>query len=386
MFNIKTMNKIAACGLDLLDKDKFVCGDDLTSEDGILVRSASLHEYNMPENLKAIARAGAGVNNIPIDACSEKGIVVFNTPGANANAVKELTILGLLIASRKVSDGINWAKTLIGEGDNVGKLVEKGKSSFAGNEIAGKKLGVIGLGAIGVKVANTAHHLDMEVMGFDPYLSVSAAWGLSRFVTQAKSNEEIFKSCDYITIHAPLTDSTRGIINKNTIEMMKDGVKILNFSRDALVNDDDMKEALESGKVSCYITDFPNAKSIEMKNCIAIPHLGASTSESEDNCAKMAATEIADYLLNGNITNSVNFPNASMPRGSETRICIIHKNIPQVISSISTAIGDTNIENMLNQSKKDYAYSILDIAGDVSDDIISKIQLVDGVIRVRVIK
>lgn len=386
MFNIKTMNKIAACGLDVLDKNIFTHGDDITNEDGILVRSASLHEYDMPENLKAIARAGAGVNNIPIDSCSEKGIVVFNTPGANANAVKELTLLGLLLASRKVSDGINWAQTLIGEGDKVGKLVEKGKSAFAGNEIAGKKLGVIGLGAIGVKVANAAHHLDMEVMGFDPYLSVNAAWELSRFVIHAKSNEDIFKSCDYITIHAPLTDSTRGIINKDTISMMKDGVKILNFSRDALVNDDDMKEALESGKVACYITDFPNAKSIEMKNCIAIPHLGASTSESEDNCAKMAANEISDYLLNGNITNSVNFPNVSMPKGADTRICIIHKNIPQIISAISTAIGDTNIENMLNQSKKDYAYSMLDVTGNVSDDVIAKIESVDGVIKVRVIK
>lgn len=386
MFNIKTMNKIATCGLDLLDKDNFTHGDDINNEDGILVRSASLHEYDIPENLKAIARAGAGVNNIPIDACSEKGIVVFNTPGANANAVKELTLLGILLASRKVSDGINWVQTLIGEGDKVGKLVEKGKSSFAGNEIAGKKLGVIGLGAIGVKVANAAYSLDMEVMGFDPYLSVNAAWELSRFVIHAKSNEDIFKSCDYITIHAPLTDSTRGIINKDTISMMKDGVKILNFSRDALVNDDDMKEALESGKVACYVTDFPNAKSLEMKNCIAIPHLGASTSESEDNCAKMAATEISDYLLNGNITNSVNFPNVSMPKGADTRICIIHKNIPQIISAISTAIANTNIENMLNQSKKDYAYSMLDVTGDVSCDVISKIQAIDGVIKVRVIK
>ncbi|MBR4950266.1 MAG: phosphoglycerate dehydrogenase [Clostridia bacterium] len=386
MFNIKTMNKIAACGLDLFEKDLFTCGDDLNNEDGILVRSASLHEYDMPENLKAIARAGAGVNNIPIDACSEKGIVVFNTPGANANAVKELTILGLFMASRKVSDGINWAKTLIGEGDSVGKLVEKGKGSFAGNEIAGKKLGVIGLGAIGIKVANTAHHLDMDVIGYDPFISVKAAWELSRFVTQAKSNEEIFASCDYITIHAPLTDGTRGMINKDTIAMMKDGVKILNFSRDALVNDDDMKEALESGKVSCYVTDFPNAKSIEMKNCIAIPHLGASTEESEDNCAKMAVNEISDYLLNGNITNSVNLPNVSMPKTADTRICLIHKNIPQIIGSISTAIGDTNIENMLNQSKKDYAYTMLDVSGDVSEDVIKKIQSVDGMIKVRVIK
>ena len=384
MTKVNCLNPISKLGTDLFS-DNYEMTDDFAQADVALVRSAAMHDSDLPESLMAVARAGAGVNNIPLDKCAEKGIVVFNTPGANANGVKELVLCGMLLASRDIIGGNKWVSDNK-EDENINKTMEKAKKNFAGNEIKGKKLGVIGLGAIGRLVANMAVSLGMEVYGTDPYLSVESALSLKRAVNLVNTREEIFKTCDFITVHTPLLDDTKEMINKDTIAMMKDGVVVLNFARDLLVCDDDMAEAIKSGKVKKYVTDFPNAKTANMDGVIATPHLGASTEESEDNCAVMAVNEIMDFFENGNITNSVNFPNASMPRGSETRICIIHKNIPQVISSISTAIGDTNIENMLNQSKKDYAYSILDIAGDVSDDIISKIQLVDGVIRVRVIK
>ncbi|MBE7054230.1 MAG: 3-phosphoglycerate dehydrogenase [Ruminococcaceae bacterium] len=385
MFDILTLNKIAACGLNQLDKADFNITDDAKNPDGIILRSFSMHDMELGDNLKAVARAGAGVNNIPIDKCSEKGIVVFNTPGANANAVKELVIAGLFLASRKVSDGIAWAKTLDGEGDNVGKLVEKGKGQFVGPEIMGKKLGVIGLGAIGVMVANTAAALGMDVEGYDPYISVDAAWKLNVNVKKAKDMKEIFETCDYITIHVPLNDGTRGMINKDTFAQMKDGVRILNFSRDALVNDNDMKEALESGKVACYVTDFPNQATLKMPNTVCIPHLGASTPESEDNCAVMAAKEINEFLLNGNIVNSVNFPNCSMPKEGVARVTIAHKNVPNCLTSFSNAFSkcSINIANMLNKSKGDYAYTIMDLDHEVTDEIIKELEGLDNVLKVR---
>ncbi len=386
MYNIKTYNKISETGLKRFDADKYAYGDAIENADGAMVRSAVLHDEAFPESLKAIARAGAGTNNIPIDRCSESGIVVFNTPGANANAVKELVLAGLFISSRRVIPAIEWTKTLKGEGAAVGKLVEKGKSAFAGPEIRGKSLGVIGLGAIGGMVANAASHLGMKVYGFDPYLSVNAAWNLTHHAIHAKDINEIFEKCDYITIHVPLNDETKGYITAETIAKMKNGVRILNFSRGDLVNATDIIAALDSGKVSAYVTDFPSDEIIGVNGVITIPHLGASTPESEDNCATMAADELIDYLENGNITNSVNMPNISMPRGAGARICVIHKNIPNVLNSITsvTTSKGVNIDNMLNKSKKEYAYTMLDIA-DGADDIAEAIKGVEGVIRVRVI-
>lgn len=387
MYNILTLNKISQIGLSKLD-EKYTCADDIANPDAVLVRSASMHDMQMPQSLLAIARAGAGVNNIPVEKCAEDGIVVFNTPGANANAVKELVIAGLLISSRKVVQAIDWAKTLKGEGDAVGKLVEKGKSQFAGPEIKGKKLGVIGLGAIGVLVANAARSLGMEVYGFDPYLSVDAAWGISRSIVHAKSTKEIFESCDYITVHVPLTPDTKNMINSETIATMKDGVRILNFSRADLVNSTDIVAAIKEGKVSAYVVDFPTDEVIGVDGVIAIPHLGASTPESEDNCAEMAAAEIRDFLESGNILNSVNFPNIDGGAVSCERICIIHKNIPNMLTKLTGAISEVgvNIENMLSKSKGDYAYTQLDIGGSVADSAIDSISAVEGVIRVRVIK
>ena len=386
MYKIKTYNKISKTGLEIFD-DKYTIGDEVENADGAIVRSASLHDTEFPSTLKAIARAGAGTNNIPTDRCSEQGIVVFNTPGANANAVKELVIAGLLISSRRVIPAIEWAKTLKGEGDEVGKLVEKGKGAFAGPEIKGKTLGVIGLGAIGVLVANAANHLGMTVYGYDPYLSVNSAWNLTHNAVHIYDINEIFKKCDYITIHVPLVDSTKNMINKDTLAIMKDGVRILNFARAGLVNSADIKSALESGKVASYVTDFPTDEVLDTDGVIAIPHLGASTPESEDNCAAMAAKELIDYIENGNITNSVNLPEISMPRSSEKRICVIHKNIPNMLTSITgiVAQNNVNIENMLNKSKGDYAYTMLDVSGIDSDEITKKIEAVDGIIRVRVI-
>lgn len=386
MYEILTLNKIAQVGLKNFD-ETYTISDDSKNPDGIILRSFSMHDMELPENLKAVARAGAGTNNIPIDKCSEKGIVVFNTPGANANAVKELVIAGMLLASRNVAGGIAWAASLKEEGDQVEKLVEKGKSNFVGPEIQGKKLGVIGLGAIGVMVANAAHSLGMEVLGYDPYISVDAAWGLSRSVVHATNLNEIFAECDYITLHVPLLPDTKEMINAANIAMMKDGVRILNFARGGLVSNSDILKALADKKVACYVTDFPSADLLGVENVIAIPHLGASTPESEDNCAVMASLELKDYLENGNITNSVNFPAVSMPRETDVRVCVMHKNIPNMLSQISNAVAEEkiNIENMLNKSKKDYAYTVLDLCGD-SEKIVSAIEQIDGVIRVRKIK
>lgn len=388
MYKIATLNKISPHGLDRFDTSRYTYGEDLENADAIMVRSAALHDLEFPKALKAIARAGAGVNNIPVDRCSEEGIVVFNTPGANANAVKELVIAGLLLASRKVTQAIDWCKTLKGEGDAVPKLVEKGKSAFAGPEISGKKLGVIGLGAIGILVANAAHSLGMEVYGYDPFLSVDAALNLSRSINRAKTLKDIYSECDYITVHVPLNNETKGMIHSDAIATMKDGVRILNFSRAELVDRDDLKAALEKGKVSAYVTDFPTDDIIDVPGVIAIPHLGASTPESEDNCASMAANELIDYLENGNITNSVNLPNVRQPRQEGTRICIIHRNVPNILAGISAEISgeNHNIENMINNSKKDFAYTMIDILGDVSDEVVRKLRETENVINVRVIR
>lgn len=386
MYNIQTLNKISKIGLSRLG-DNYSCADEIANPDAILVRSASMHEMDMPESLLAIARAGAGVNNIPLDKCSEQGIVVFNTPGANANAVKELVIAGLLMSSRKITAGIEWAKTLKGNGDAVGKMVEKGKSSFAGPEIKGKTLGVIGLGAIGVLVANAAIALGMDVIGYDPYLSVHGALQLSKHVHHVTSLDEVFANCDYITVHVPLTPDTKNIICAENIAKMKDGVRILNYSRADLCNSADVVAAIESGKVSAYVTDFATDDLLGVDGVIAMPHLGASTPESEDNCAKMAADEIKDYLENGNITNSVNFPSAKMARTGEVRYCVLHKNVPAVLQSILSFVSaqGANVENMENKSRKDYAYTIIDVTG-ATTDLTANIKGVDGVIRVRVIK
>lgn len=387
MFHIKYLNKISAVGTDRFDEN-YECGEAVENPDAILVRSASMHEMEMPETLLAIARAGAGVNNIPLDKCSERGIVVFNTPGANANAVKELVLAGLLLTSRKIVPAIEWTKTLKGKGDEVGKLVEKGKSAFVGPEISGKKFGVIGLGAIGILVANAAKSLGMDVYGYDPYLSVDAAWGLSRSIRHARTLDEIFTACDYITVHVPLTPDTKGMINEQSLAKMKDGVRILNFARGDLVNSADIITALQSGKVSAYATDFPSDDLIGLDGVIAIPHLGASTPESEDNCARMAANELIEYLQNGNIRNSVNMPGVSMPRDSSIRICILHRNIPNTISRLSGALAESgiNIENMQSKSKKDYAYTILDVTGDVKDTTAEHIAALPEIIRVRIIR
>ncbi len=386
MYKIKTYNKISKSGLANFD-DKYTVGDEVDNADGAIVRSAALHDTEFPASLQAIARAGAGTNNIPIERCSEQGIVVFNTPGANANAVKELVIAGLFISSRRVISGIEWAKTLKGNGDEVGKMVEKGKSAFAGPEIKGKKLGVIGLGAIGVMVANAANSLGMQVFGYDPYLSVKSAWNLNHNAVYISDINEIFANCDYITIHVPLTDSTKNLINTDTIAKMKDGVRILNFSRAALVNSDAVKAALESGKVAAYVTDFPTDDVLGVDGVIAIPHLGASTPESEENCATMAAKELIDYIENGNIVNSVNLPEVTMPRSGKYRVCVIHKNIPNMLTGITGIVaGDNiNIENLLNKSRGDYAYTMLDIDDADIEQLEAQIKAIDGVIKVRII-
>ncbi len=382
---IQTLNKIAKIGLDGFDGKYEIC-DTCDSPDGILVRSASLHDMELPTSLLAVARAGAGVNNIPLDVCAEKGVVVFNTPGANANAVKELAIAALLLASRDIVSGVNWAMGLTG--DDVAKQVEKGKSQFVGPEIMGKKLGIIGLGAIGVLVANAAQHLGMTVLGYDPYISLQSAWNLNHHVVKATDINDIFTQCDYICLHAPLTAETKHCINKDSIALMKDGVRVLNLSRADLVNDEDMAAALESGKVAKYVTDFPNANTLKMKNAVPIPHLGASTPESEDNCAVMAVKELREYLEFGNITNSVNYPAVSTPFASALRICICHRNIPNMLSALSAIVSaeGVNIENLLNKSKGDYAYTIIDCNTDVDDHVIEKLNAIDGVLRVRCIR
>ncbi len=387
MYNIQTLNKISKYGTDNFDTAKYTVADEVANPDAIMVRSAAMHDMEFGSNLLAIARAGAGVNNIPVDKCAEQGICVFNTPGANANAVKELVIAGLLLTSRKIPDAMIWAQTLKGNGAEVGKMVEKGKSQFAGPEIMGKTLGVIGLGAIGVLVANAAIALGMKVVGYDPFLSVKAALSLDPSVKTVSDVKDLYAAADYVTIHVPFNADTKGTINADAIAAMKDGVRVLNFARGELVDNSAILPALESGKVAAYITDFPSDEVLGAKGVIAVPHLGASTPESEDNCAKMAALELIDYIENGNIKNSVNYPDASM-NAAGTKICVMHKNVPAVISALTTALGDAglNIDNMLNKSKKDYAYTLLDVAGNVSDDVVAKLSAVDTVIKVRVIK
>ncbi|MBQ9860990.1 MAG: phosphoglycerate dehydrogenase [Clostridia bacterium] len=384
MMNILALNKIAACGTDRLGAG-YTVGDAVADPVGVLVRSAAMHDMEFPSSLLAVARAGAGVNNIPLDRCSDAGIVVFNTPGANANAVKELVIAGLLLSSRKVVPAIEWAKTLKGQGAEVGKLVEKGKSQFTGPEILGKKLGVVGLGAIGILVANAAKSLGMEVYGYDPYLSVDAAWSLSRSTHHAATLEEIYAECDYITVHVPLNDATRGMIGKDSIAAMKDGVRILNFARGELVDGEAMRAALKDGKVAAYVVDFPSDDMLCVDNVIAIPHLGASTPESEDNCAMMAADELKAYLEQGIIRNSVNFPAMDVAKNGDVRICVLHRNVPNMLAQISTVVSEAgvNIETLTNRSKKDNAYTVLDIIGEVPQSIIDGIEAIDGVIRVR---
>lgn len=387
MPNYTCLNAISHVGLDLFTED-YRKTEEMKDADAILVRSVAMHEMELPENLKVIARAGAGVNNIPLDKCAEKGIVVFNTPGANANGVKELVLAGLLLASRDIIGGVNWVQSER-QNEDIAKMAEKEKKKFAGCELKGKKLGIIGLGAIGVLVANAAVNLDMEVYGYDPYISVDAAWKLSRNIKHINDVKEIYRECDYITIHVPLMDSTRKMIGAESIDMMKDGVVLLNFARDLLVDEDAVVSALKTGKVKRYVTDFPNPVTAGAKGTIVIPHLGASTAESEDNCAKMAVEEVMEYLENGNIRNSVNYPNCDMGVcASASRIAINHKNIRNMISQFTALFGeeDINIDNMVNKSRGDYAYTLFDLAKPLSDELMKKIEAVEGVLKTRRIK
>ena len=385
MYNIKLLNKISNVGLKKYDTSKYVYGDDVQNPDAVMVRSASMHDMQMPESLLAIARAGAGTNNIPVSDCADKGIVVFNTPGANANAVKELVILGLLLSSRKVTKAVDWCKTIKGEGDNVGKTVEKGKSAFAGPEIKGKTLGVIGLGAIGRLVAEAAVDLSMSVIGYDPYLPENAE--LKPGITVNNNLDEIFPVADYITVHVPLTPDTKHMINAESIAKMKNTVRIMNFARGDLADSDAVINALDEGEMACYVTDFPDAKLIGVDGVIAIPHLGASTPESEENCAEMAAQELIDYLEDGNIKNSVNMPNVFMQRTGKVRVTVIHKNQPNMIATITDTISKdgVNIASFEDKNRGEIAYSIIDCDNDVSDRIANDINAIEGVIRVRVI-
>lgn len=384
---VNCLNPIASCGLDLFD-DKYEMVDDVNAAEAVLVRSASMHEMELSDSLAAVARAGAGVNNIPLDKCAEKGIVVFNTPGANANGVKELVVAAMLLASRDVVGGIEWVKENK-ENADISKAAEKAKKAFAGTEIAGKKLGIIGLGAIGVLVANAANRLGMEVYGCDPYLSVDNALNMSRDITLVKTYDEIYSECDFITVHVPLLDSTKGMFNKEAFDKMKDGVIFLNFSRDTLVNEGDLKAALESGKVKKYVVDFPNPTTAGLPNTIVTPHLGASTQESEDNCAKMAVKQIREFIENGNIVNSVNYPNCDAGVcATEGRIAVAHKNVHSMLSQFTTVFSKEgiNIENMVNKSRGDFAYSIFDICSEATDAIVKDLEGIDGVIKVRIIK
>lgn len=386
MYSILTLNKIAAVGTDKFDSSKYTVGDEVSNPDAIMVRSAKMHDMEFGSNLLAIARAGAGVNNIPVDKCAESGIVVFNTPGANANAVKELAICALLLASRKITEAAAWAASLKGTPD-APKTVEGGKSKFAGPEILGKTLGVIGLGAIGGKIANAAVALGMNVVGYDPYLSVNGALHLDPSVKVVTDINAIYTESDYITIHVPYTPDTKNTIDTEQIAMMKDGVRLINLARGELINSEAVVKAIADGKVAKYVTDFADDVVLGVDNVIVLPHLGASTPESEDNCAVMAANELIDYIENGNIKNSVNFPNAIM-NATGTKVCILHKNVPTIIAQITSAVGEAglNIDNMVNASKKDYAYTMLDVAGDVTDAVAEKMSSVDGIIKVRVIK
>ncbi len=388
MKKIQTMNAISDVIFDYLKKDEYKVSDNVSSPDAILVRSAKLHDYEMDENLLCIGRAGAGVNNIPIDKCSENGVVVFNTPGANANGVKELVLCALLMSGRKITDSIEWAKTLKGKGDEVPKLVEKGKKNFAGHEVMGKKLGIIGMGAIGGAVANVAISLGMEVTGYDPFMSVDAALSLTRAVKMTKSMDEIFSESDYITIHVPLNDNTLGLIGKKSISKLKKGTVILNFSRGGLVDNKELLKALDSGRVAKYITDFPEDSLLCHDKIIALPHLGASTPEAEDNCAVMAARQVDEYIKNGNITNSVNFPQCHQPRSGNLRLTFVHKNVTNMVGQITgiLAAEEHNIANMVNVSHTKYAYTMIDVDDVPSEDCVKKLEGIEGMIKMRVIK
>ena len=388
MFNLLTLNKIASCGLDNFDKEKYTITDNCENPDCIILRSFNMHDMELSDSLCAVARAGAGVNNIPLDKCAEKGIVVFNTPGANANAVCELTLAGLFLASRDIAGGIEWAKTLKGNGAEVSKMVEKGKGNFAGCEIKGKKLAVIGLGAIGVLVANAATALGMKVIGYDPYMSVKAALMLDSHTVIKSDLKEAIAEADYITLHLPLLDSTRGMVNEDLFSTMKKGAKLLNFSRGELVDTEALKKALEDDTLSSYVVDFPSDEVIGLPKVVAIPHLGASSAESEDNCAVMAAKELIEYMEHGNIINSVNYPSCELPRTmGAVRITVLHKNIPNMIANISAALSskNINIENMVNKSRGDYACTILDVES-IDESAVKEFEAVDGIIKVRVIK
>lgn len=382
MYTIKTINQISKSGLAHFD-NKYQIDADAKEPDGIIVRSAALHEEVFPNTLKGIARAGAGVNNIPIARCSEEGIVVFNTPGANANAVKELVFAALLLSARKIHQGIRWTQETKAEG-NLAKRVEKEKKQFAGSELLGKSLGVIGLGAIGIQVANLALKFGMEVYGYDPYISIDAAWNLSHSVKHAKTLEDIYQHCDYITIHVPLNEDTRNMINANTIKQMKDGVHLLNFARGGLIDDTSVVEAMQQGKVASYVTDFPTEELAGVDGVLTIPHLGASTAEAEENCVVKAVEELKDFLENGNILNSVNFPNVHMERSGTMRIALIHRNVPKMLAQIADALAkhNANIENMINKSKKDYAYTMVDVDLRIDEQTLQDLQSIEGVIRV----
>lgn len=384
MYQIQTLNKISKKGLAVLDSNIYNVAEEMQNPDGIILRSFKMHDMELSDSLRAVARAGAGVNNIPIDKCTEKGIVVFNTPGANANAVKELVIAALLLSSRKIVQGIEWAKTLVGEGDAVASLVEKGKSNFAGPEIQGKTLGVVGLGAIGVRVANAAHHLGMDVVGYDPFLSVDAAWHLTRFAHKANSLDELLSKADYVTIHVPATPSTKGMFNSEAFANMKKGARLLNFSRGELVDENDVQAALENGELASYITDFASEALLKNEKVICLPHLGASTPESEENCAVMAANELKDFLENGNIKNSVNFPNCEMGKADGARITVLHKNVPSMIKNITDVFASkgVNIANMLNKSKGDNAYTMIDVDGKCDTALVDEIEAMNDVIKV----
>ena len=387
MYNVHYLNKISPKGTALWTDD-YTKTDNIEDAEAVLVRSASMHDMTLPENLLAVARAGAGVNNIPLTSCADQGIVVFNTPGANANGVMELALCGMLLACRDIVGGINWVQSIKSSPD-VAKLVEKGKSQFAGMEIAGKRLGVIGLGAIGGPLANAARRLGMEVYGCDPFISIDAAWHLDHHIVRVKTREEIYEKCDIISVNVPLMDSTRGMINEEAISKMKDGVILLNFARDKLVDDDAVEAALKSGKVSRYVTDFPNEKTANMAGVIAIPHLGASTEESEDNCAKMAVRQVMNYLENGNIVNSVNYPNCDMGVCTAAgRLAILHKNIPNSLGQFTSAVAadNINIAGLQNASKGEFAYTMLDIDQPASPEVVEHLKGINGVLRVRVIK
>ncbi len=388
MFKIQTLNKISPEGLKKLPMDDYEIASEFNTPDAILVRSAKMHDMQIPSSVRAIGRAGAGVNNIPIELCTEMGIVVFNTPGANANAVKELVVAAMLLSSRNLVQGINWTKALANEGAEVPKLVEKGKADFVGPEIQGKTLGVIGLGAIGMLVANAGEGLGMNVVGFDPYISIDSAWGLSKNVKKAISLDSLLQEADYISLHVPLIESTKEFLNKAKFDIMKSGIRIMNFARGGLLNQKDLFEALDSGKVASFVTDFPEADLINNKKVICIPHLGASTPESEENCAVMVVDQVRDFLENGNIKNSVNFPNATMPRNGRNRLIIANKNIPRMVGNITAVLADENINiaDMLNKHFGDIAYNIIDIDGDISDEKVQKIRDIQGVFMVRVLR